>query len=48
MNVTQIHAKTTTVNIASQKVLVKNGFERISVSEDPSEKLPLYHYRKNL
>ncbi|MCK1992052.1 GNAT family N-acetyltransferase [Peribacillus muralis] len=48
MNVTQIHAKTTTVNIGSQKVLVKNGFERISVREDTSEKLPLYHYRKNL
>lgn len=52
MKVTQLHAKTTNVNIGSQKVLAKNGFERISVSEeisaDTSEKLTLYHYKRNL
>ncbi|AOH56297.1 hypothetical protein ABE28_018180 [Peribacillus muralis] len=52
MKVNQLHAKTTNVNIASQKVLAKNGFERISVSEemseDTSQKITLYHYRKNL
>lgn len=52
LNVTQIHAKTTSDNIASQKVLVKNGFERISIDEEFSvgtgQKLTFYHYRKNL
>lgn len=52
MNVTQIHAKTTSDNIASQKVLVKNGFERISSNEensaDTGQKLIFYHYRRNL
>lgn len=52
LNVTQIHAKTTSDNIASQKVLVKNGFERISINEeisaDTGQKLTFYHYRKNL
>ncbi|MBO0999221.1 GNAT family N-acetyltransferase [Bacillus sp. SD075] len=35
-NVTQIHAKTTSDNIASQKVWVKNGFERTSINEEIS------------
>ncbi|MDM5360285.1 GNAT family N-acetyltransferase [Peribacillus sp. ACCC06369] len=52
MNVTQIHAKTTSDNIASQKVLVKNGFERISINEeisaDTGQRLTFYHYSKNL
>ncbi|MGE7586854.1 GNAT family N-acetyltransferase [Peribacillus sp. NPDC101480] len=52
LNVTQIHAKTTSDNIASQKVLVKNGFERISIDEefsvDTGQKLTFYHYRKKL
>ncbi|MDM5221446.1 GNAT family N-acetyltransferase [Peribacillus sp. NJ11] len=52
LNVTQIHAKTTTDNIASQKVLVKNGFERISINEeissDTGQRLTFYHYSKNL
>ena len=52
LNVTKIHAKTTSDNIASQKVLVKNGFERISINEeisaDTGQKLTFYHYSKNL
>lgn len=52
LNVTQIHAKTTSDNIASQKVLVKNGFERISINEeissDTGQRLTFYHYSKNL
>lgn len=52
LNVTQIHAKTTSDNIGSQKVLVKNGFERISINEEISadtvQKLTFYHYRKYL
>ncbi|MGE7186822.1 GNAT family N-acetyltransferase [Peribacillus sp. NPDC006672] len=52
LNVTQIHAKTTSDNLASQKVLVKNGFERTSINEkisaDTDQKLTFYHYSKNL
>lgn len=52
LNVTQIHAKTTSDNIASQKVLVKNGFERISINEeisaDTGQRQTFYHYSKNL
>ncbi|WP_339200641.1 GNAT family protein [Peribacillus sp. FSL P2-0133] len=52
LNVTQIQAKTTSDNIASQKVLVKNGFERISINEeisvDSGQKLMFYHYSRNL
>ncbi|WHY55630.1 GNAT family N-acetyltransferase [Peribacillus simplex] len=52
LNVTQIQAKTTSDNIASQKVLVKNGFERISINEeisaDTGQKLIFYHYIRNL
>ncbi|SIQ05759.1 ribosomal-protein-alanine N-acetyltransferase [Peribacillus simplex] len=52
LNVTQIQAKTTSDNFASQKVLVKNGFERISINEeisaDTGQKLIFYHYIRNL
>lgn len=50
--VTEIHAKTTSDNMASQKVLVKNGFERVSINEENNaytgQKLTFYHYRKYL
>ncbi|MFD6441086.1 GNAT family N-acetyltransferase [Peribacillus sp. NPDC060186] len=36
-SVNQIHAKTTNNNIASQKVLERNGFERISINEEKNE-----------
>ncbi|MFE4075044.1 GNAT family N-acetyltransferase [Peribacillus sp. YIM B13477] len=52
LNVKQIQAKTTSDNIASQKVLVKNGFERISINEeigaDSGQKLTFFHYSRNL
>ncbi|WP_306804798.1 GNAT family N-acetyltransferase [Peribacillus frigoritolerans] len=52
LNVMQIHAKTTSDNIASQKVLMKNGFERISINEEigavSGQKLTFFHYRRNL
>jgi ribosomal-protein-alanine N-acetyltransferase len=52
LNVMQIQAKTTSDNIASQKVLVKNGFERISINEeisaDSGQKLTFFHYSRNL
>ena len=32
-SVTKIHGKTTTNNIASQKVMEKNGFEKVSISD---------------
>ncbi|MGM1032612.1 MAG: GNAT family N-acetyltransferase [Bacillota bacterium] len=52
LNVTQIQAKTTSDNIASQKVLMKNGFERISINEeistDSGQKLIFFHYSRNL
>jgi len=37
LNVRQIRGKTTTVNFASQKVLEKNGFKQISISEEEFE-----------
>lgn len=36
-NIKQIKAKTTTVNIASQKVLEKNGFEKTETSDEEFE-----------
>ncbi|MGG0410857.1 GNAT family N-acetyltransferase [Peribacillus simplex] len=52
LNVTKIHAKTTSDNIASQKVLLKNGFERISIDDeiraDTGQRLIFYHYSWNL
>ncbi len=33
----QIHGKTTTVNQASRKILAKNGFEKVGVSEEEFE-----------
>ncbi len=35
--VTEIHAKTTNNNFASQKVLEKNHFSRISIDENAAE-----------
>lgn len=47
-NITEIHAKTTTHNIPSQKVLEKNDFERTSISTDEiefnGEKVKFVHY----
>ena len=34
LNVKQIRGKTTTVNHASQKVLMKNGFEKVGIGEE--------------
>lgn len=52
LNVTQIHAITTSSNLASQKVLGKNGFERISINTennaDTGQKVTFYHFSKNL
>ncbi|CAH0293632.1 Putative ribosomal N-acetyltransferase YdaF [Peribacillus sp. Bi96] len=52
LNVVQIHAKTTSDNIASQKVLEKNGFERISTNGENNvvtgQKVTFYHYSRNL
>ncbi|MDM5155077.1 GNAT family N-acetyltransferase [Bacillus sp. DX1.1] len=47
-HVTEIHAKTTNNNIASQKVLEKNYFSRISIDEKAAElygqKINFIHY----
>ncbi|MEH7108370.1 GNAT family N-acetyltransferase [Bacillus sp. JJ1764] len=47
-NLEEIHAKTTNLNIQSQKVLEKNHFKRISVDyEEPDfngQKIKFYHY----
>lgn len=51
-NVKQIHAQTTTNNIASQKVLEKNGFERINTSTEEfdmnGQKVSFVYYTLNI
>ena len=48
LGVKKIHGKTTTNNIASQKVLENNGFKKVSISDDEIElngqKLKFIHY----
>ena len=50
--VNQIKAKTTTNNIASQRVLEKNGFERIGISSEEFEmngqRLSFVYYALNI
>lgn len=47
-NIKKIHGKTTTNNIASQKVMEKNGFKKVFISDEEiemnGEKLKFIHY----